>query len=51
MPLSKKIELFDKHNFVKTTLDKNFEIFIIYMTALEIKALIYLSQTIQIAVL
>lgn len=41
---SKKAEIINKHNFVKSTLDKNFKTFIIYMAVLKIETLIYLLQ-------
>ena len=43
MPISRKIKLINKYDFVKTVLDKNSEIFVIHMAALEAEVLIHPS--------
>lgn len=44
MLIFRKVELINKYNFIKVALDRNSETFVIYMTTLNTKALIYLSQ-------
>lgn len=53
MFLTKEVELFDKHNFVKLVLNENYKTFFIHIATLKIPAtmLIYPSQIAQIAAL
>lgn len=43
LPTTNRVELIDKREFTKAALDKNSEIFVIYITALNIEILIHLS--------
>lgn len=45
------VKLFDKREFTKAALDKNSKTFIIYISALDIKSLLYPSRATQIATL
>ena len=53
MPTNNKVELIGKEEFTKLALDKNFAIFIIYVSSLslELKIIIYLARKTQIALL
>lgn len=35
LPIAKRVELIDKHEFAKVALDKNFEMFMVYVSTLE----------------
>lgn len=49
--ITSKVELIDKRKLAKTVFDKNSEIFVVYVTAMEASALIYSSETTQIVAL
>lgn len=52
LPITKKVELIDKHKFAKTALDENLETFVIYVATQETsEMIIYPSQTAWIATL
>lgn len=52
LPTTSRVKLIDKKRFTKTTLDKNWETFIIYISTLKVtKSLIYPSYIDQITVL
>ena len=45
---TKQVELINKNEFAKVTLDENFEIFVIYVTSLNLTSGLYLNKVAQI---